>query len=227
MTPQIMKQVGSDFIKKHFKSPNVKSPNVKPPKLESTVKSPKLETDEIDHSEARESTLRKIEAYLDAFPDKLATYHTGKTIEVFVKIIQQKDSKYLQGLLEAMRFRVQNSGLGDSALLVFAFATQSIEQVGGMCGLKLKGLSGALVCNSSARQALKELSIEMLSDHAAKPHQRLALVLLTTIYDVHTKNTLEENTKDFLDQPLKGPGEGMDPVLLEEIRQINITMAGT
>jgi hypothetical protein len=130
-------------------------------------------------------------------------------------------------MLEAMRFRVQNSGLGDTAFLAFSFGTNAVETIGCRYGLKLNGFARALQQNGSALQALKELSIEMLSDRAAKPHQRLALVIITTIYAVHSKNSLEEKTNEFLDQPLKGPGAGLDPELLEEIRKINIAQAGT
>ena len=106
-------------------------------------------------------------------------------------------------MLEAMRFRVHNSGLGDSTILAFAFGTNTVETVGCRYGLKLKGFSRALQQNEAARQALKELSIEMLSDRAAKPHQRLALVIITTMYAVHSKNSLEEKTNEFLDQPIQ------------------------
>jgi hypothetical protein len=215
-------QVGLEFINKHCK-PEVKTVKLTP--VKPSVK-PKLKSGEVLHSEARESILRKIEAYLDAFPGKLAGFYGGKTIVVFIKSLQTKDHTYLQGMLEAMRFRVQNSGLGDSAILAFAFGTNAVETVGCRYGLKLKGFSRALQQNEAARQALKELSIEMLSDRAAKPHQRLALVIITTMYAVHSKNSLEEKTNEFLDQPLREPGAGMNPELLEEIRKINIAKEG-
>ena len=229
--PAAVNKVGLAFIRKHCK-PEVKQ--VKPvvtrvkTNVKQCLKTPvksKLKAGEVQHSEARESILRKIEAYLDAFPGKLAGFYGGKSIVTFVKSLQTKDHTYLQGMLEAMRFRVQNSGLGDSALLAFAFGTNAVETVGCHYGLKLKGFSRALQQNEAARQALKELSIEMLSDRAAKPHQRLALVIITTMYAVHSKNTLDEKTNEFLDQPLSDPG--LNPELLEEVRKINLTEKGT
>ena len=128
---------------------------------------------------------------------------------------------YLEGLLDAMIYIIQNAGLGDSALLAFAFGSQAVDNIGCQFGLKLRGFSSSLQHNESARQALKELSIEMLSNRAAKPHQRLMLVVLTTLYAIHTKNTMEETNKAFLDQPvnLQGPSGQDDLDLMREMQQ--------
>ena len=54
--------------------------------------------------------------------------------------------------------------------------------------------------HKTARDAVKEMSIEYLADYALTPARRLVGVICLTAYSVHSKNSLETNMTSILEE---------------------------
>jgi hypothetical protein len=150
-------------------------------------------------SERKQALICKITAYLDSFKHKLI-HITNSDPQGYVANLQSQSEEELTGVLGAIRYSVSNTGISDSVMLGFSTAIQTVEKLGEYAGLKLNGLNDALLMNESAKDAVREMSIELLSEISVSPQKRLIGIVIMSAYSVHTKNSLEGTMSSVLSE---------------------------
>mgnify|MGYP000202267577 CR=1 FL=1 len=150
----------------------------------------------------RLKSLTKIDLYLSKFQHKL-TNITGDNLTLFKERIKVYSDIELEALLETIRSQISNSGLQSGIHQFFYTGTTVVEKLGCNYGLKLQGYANNLSKNNSVKEALDEMSIEMLSFTNISPQKRLMFILLMAGVSTHSLNSTDESLKTILDQDLK------------------------
>ena len=150
-----------------------------------------------NQSEGKQASIAKINAYLTTFPAKLSDMCDGN-IERFKNNLNNLTPEEVDGILGAMKFRISQSGLNDSVFLGFQTGCRAVENIGTHVGLKLQGLTEAMVANQSVKDCIDEMGISYLSSYAISPEKRLIGLFCMNVYSIHTKNTLDSQMTDVL-----------------------------
>ena len=148
----------------------------------------------------------KIKAFLHSFHHKLGAICGNSELERdrWVQGLQNLEEDRLHSILESIKYKISAGGLSDMTFTMFASVTLALETTGPYIGLDLEGYSQAVTRNEQAREAIMEISADRLSSVVFSPEKRLALILLSTAYNVHQLNShsKKQDVNTMLDTPM-------------------------
>lgn len=143
----------------------------------------------------RRSLIIKINRYIKAFPNELQEW---KDKDFTKSIISELESQ-----LEDIKMTVSTANTTDMGYVVYSGVLNTIENIGGMLNLKLKGLSDIANHNVAIKNCVKECTIEYTSTKYVKPHMRLGLLTLGLCYQIDSLNRQKDVINDFLQGDIK------------------------
>jgi hypothetical protein len=143
----------------------------------------------------RRSLIIKINRYQKAFPNELKEWKD--------KDFTKSTIPELENQLEDIKMTVSTSNTTDMGHVVYSGILNTIENVGGMLNLKLKGLSDIANHNMAIKNCVKECTIEYTSTKYVKPHMRLGLLTLGLCYQMDSLNRQKDVINDFLQGEIK------------------------
>lgn len=143
----------------------------------------------------RRSLIIKINRYIKAFPNELQEW---KDKDFTKSMISELESQ-----LEDIKMTVSTANTTDMGYVVYSGVLNTIENIGGMLNLKLKGLSDIANHNAAIKNCVKECTIEYTSTKYVKPHMRLGLLTLGLCYQIDSLNRQKDVINDFLQGDIK------------------------
>lgn len=143
----------------------------------------------------RRSLIIKITRYIKTFPNELKEWKDKD----FTKLMIPE----LENQLEDIKMTVSTTNTTDMGQVVYSGILNTIENVGGMLNLKLKGLSDIANHNIAVKNCVKECTIEYTSTKYVKPHMRLGLLTLGLCYQIDSMNRQKDVINDFLQGEMK------------------------
>ena len=145
----------------------------------------------------------KIRAFVTSFSHKLhgITGETELARERWVAGLKDLQAEQLESILEAIKYKIAQGGVTDMTFTMFTSATMAIEYTGPYVGLRLNGFSDSLSKNDQAKEALMEIVCDRMSSVVFSPEKRLAMIMLSTMYNCHTMNQMTDNASELMRQP--------------------------